>query len=184
MAWVRRPAPTNGEESENGVGQETRTNNIEIMSTEEILKQFPAEHNNMLGILHALQDNNPRNYLNSKDLKAAAAYLNTSLSHVYGVATYYSMFSVRPRGENIIRICNSPVCHVEGSVNIIDELKKELFIGLGETTEDGLFTIELTECLGQCHRAPVMMINENIYGNLSKEKILSILNKYKNNHSG
>jgi len=150
------------------------------MNTEEILKQFPAKHDNMLNIMHALQDNNPANYLDSDDLKAVADYLNTTLSHVYGVATYYTMFSVKPRGRYIIRTCNSPVCHMEGSINIIDELERILSIKVGETTGDRLFSIELTECLGQCHRAPVMMINEDIYGNLDKQKIESIITKYKN----
>ena len=88
------------------------------MKTAEILKQFRPEHDNMLGLLHALQDNNPDNYLDAGDLKAVAEYLNTTLGHVYGVATYYTMFSLKPRGKYIIRACNSPVCNMEGSVNI------------------------------------------------------------------
>ncbi|MDT8401383.1 MAG: NAD(P)H-dependent oxidoreductase subunit E [Bacteroidales bacterium] len=150
------------------------------MKTAEILKQFSPEHINMLGLLHALQDNNPYNYLDRGDLKSVAEYLNTTLSHVYGVATYYTMFSLKPRGKYIIRVCNSPVCKMEGSVNIIDELKKLLAIEAGETTKDKKFTIELSECLGQCAVAPAMMINKEVYGKLDQKKIAGIIQEYKN----
>ncbi len=150
------------------------------MKTSEILNKFSPDHENMLGILHALQDNNPHNYLNETDISAVAKYLNTTLSHVYGVAAYYTMFSLKPRGRYIIRACNSPVCHMEGSLNIIEELMEVLKIDVGETTKDRMFTLELTECLGQCDIAPVMMINEEIYSNLDTEKIKFIIENLKN----
>ena len=134
----------------------------------------------MLAILHALQDSNPYNYLDGEDLKAAADYLNTTMSHVYGVATYYSMYSVKPRGKYIIRACNSPVCSMEGSFNIIEELRRLLGVDIGETTSDRLFTLELTECLGHCASAPVIMINKEIYGNLDREMLAGLIEKYKN----
>ena len=154
------------------------------MKTNEILKRFSPEHKNMLNILHAMQDNNPFNYLGNDELKAVAAYLNTTLSHVYGVATYYTMFSVKPRGKYIIRACNSPVCLMEGSLNVLEELKKLLAIDIGETTADRLFTLEMSECLGQCARAPVMMINQEIYGNLDRKMISGIIQDLKEKNSG
>ncbi|MGM0667210.1 MAG: NAD(P)H-dependent oxidoreductase subunit E [Bacteroidota bacterium] len=150
------------------------------MKTSDILRKFNPEHKNMLNILHALQDNNPYNYLASDDLKEVAAYLNTTLSHVYGVATYYTMLSVKPRGKYIIRACNSPVCLIEGSTDVLEELKQLLDTGIGETTTDRLFTLEVSECLGHCARAPVMMINDRIYGNLDRKKIADIIKEYKN----
>ena len=149
------------------------------MESSEILKNYSPDHENMIGILHALQNNNPYNYLAESDMKATAEYLNTTFGHVYGVATYYTMFSIKPRGRYIIRVCNSPVCHMEGSINIIDELKNALSVNIGETTKDRLFTLELTECLGQCDKAPVMMINKDVFGDLNKEKIEAILAVYK-----
>ncbi len=149
------------------------------MESSEILKNYSPDHANMIGILHALQNNNPYNYLAESDMKATAEYLNTTFGHVYGVATYYTMFSIKPRGRYIIRVCNSPVCHMEGSINIIDELKNALSINIGETTKDRLFTLELTECLGQCDKAPVMMINKDVFGDLNREKIEAILAVYK-----
>jgi len=103
------------------------------MEASEILKKYSPEHENMLAILHALQENNPYNYLDENDLKAAAKYLKTNLSHVYGVATYYTMFSIKPRGRYIIRVCNSPVCHMVGSISIIDELKSILAVDIDNT---------------------------------------------------
>ena len=134
---------------------------------------------NMLGILHELQDSNPNNYLTEEDMKLAAGYLNTTYSHVYGVATYYSMFSVKPRGKNLIRVCHSPVCDLEGSGAVIDALKKVLGIGVGETSADSLFTLELTECLGRCAESPSVMINRDLYGNVEPGQVEKILKKYK-----
>lgn len=143
------------------------------------LEKFKPEKDNLIGILHVLQDSNPNNYLTEKDMKMAAGYLNTTYSHVYGVATYYSMFSVKPRGKYIIRLCNSPVCRMEGSDPVLDKLMEVLKVQVGETTSDMLFTLEFTECLGRCSESPSMMINKDLYGNVVPGQIESILKKYK-----
>lgn len=149
------------------------------MEASEILKKFSPEHDNMLNILHALQDNNPYNYLEEKDLKAVADHLNTTMSHVYGVVNYYTMLSVRPRGKFIIRACKSPVCCIAGSCSVLDELKSILQVEPGNTTEDRMFTLEESECLGQCDIAPVMMINDKVYGRLNAERLRSIIENHK-----
>ena len=133
----------------------------------------------MLGILHGLQTANPNNYLTESDLKSVATYLNTSFSHVYGVATYYTMFSIKPRGKYIIRICNSPVCNMKNSVSLADEIMDLLGIRPGETTGDMLFTLEYTECLGRCDVAPSVMIASDVYGSVARESLVSIISKYK-----
>ena len=143
-----------------------------------LLKQFTRDQESLINILHALQDNNPQNYLSSDDLKAASTYLNITYSHVYGVATYYTMFSLKPRGKYIIRVCNSPVCNMERSVEIIEEIMRQLSIKPGETSSDERFTLELSECLGQCDIAPGMMINKDVIGNLEVSVIESVLEKY------
>lgn len=149
------------------------------MNTFELLEKFKPEKENLIGILHELQDDSPNNYLSSEDMKAVARYLNTSYSHVYGVVTYYTMFSVKPRGKYLIRVCNSPVCNMDGSTIIIDKIKSLLGIDIGETTGDMLFTLEHTECLGRCSDSPSIMVNKDIYGNVSIEVLESILAKYK-----
>lgn len=142
-------------------------------------EKFKPDMDNMLAILHEVQDANPNNYLTEADMKAVADYLNTTYSHIYGVATYYTMFSVVARGKYIIRLCNSPVCNMEGSISLVEKLKIILGIGIGDTTLDGLFTLEYTECLGRCGVAPGMMINRDLYGKLTPDMLESILNKYK-----
>ncbi len=149
------------------------------MERKEILKQFKQDKDNLIDILHALQNNNSQNYLHLDDLKKAANYLNITYSHVYGVASYYTMFSLKPRGKYIIRVCNSPVCNMEKSTEIIKEIKDLLLIDKDETTKDKKFTLELSECLGRCDTAPGMMINEDVIGNLNTENLKSVFEKYK-----
>jgi NADH:ubiquinone oxidoreductase subunit E len=154
------------------------------MKPEEILEGFSADQENMLNILHAIQDSNPQNYLTEDAMKLVAEHLNTTFSHVYGVATYYTMYSLKPRGKYIIRLCNSPVCNMEGSTGIAGRIKEILGISMGETTSDKLFTLEWSECLGQCDKAPVMMINKSVYGNLTEESLRTIFEKFKIRESG
>jgi NADH-quinone oxidoreductase E subunit len=105
--------------------------------------------------------------------------LGTTLSDVYGVATFYSQFALEPRGEYIIGVCLGTACYVKGSKNVLERVCKELDTKVGKTTKDGLFTIKDTRCLGACGLAPVMMINDDVYGRLTPDKIPDILKKYK-----
>ena len=151
------------------------------MDTMAILKKFTPEKDNMLNILHAIQNNNPQNYLTTEDIKLVASYLNTTYSAVYGVVKYYSMFSVKPRGKYVIRVCKSPVCHMMSTKTIIDEIKNNIGIGIGETSADLLFTLESSECLGHCAKAPVMMINDKVFKELDSVKIKNIFQSIKMN---
>ena len=135
---------------------------------------------NVLLILHEFQNNNPRHYLSEKDLAMIAKYLNLPCSSIYGVVSYYSLFSLTPRGKHIIRLCNSPVCQMTNSNDILAQFRKNLKIDVGETSADGLFTLETTECLGQCDSAPGMSIDEVYYGNLTAKKTRHILKDYQN----
>ncbi|MGE0079234.1 MAG: NAD(P)H-dependent oxidoreductase subunit E [Bacteroidales bacterium] len=150
------------------------------MNTQKILNTFKPVKENLLPILHSLQNSHPQNYLSNATLKAIAKYLNISLSSVYGVVGYYSMFSLKPRGRYIIRVCTSPICAMIGSQDILTYLSQRLDVNLGETTLDGVFTLEASECLGQCANAPSMMINKQHYGNLTPELIESILQQLQN----
>jgi NADH:ubiquinone oxidoreductase subunit E len=154
------------------------------MEYQEIIKQFPPKNENLLAILHALQAENKQNYLAPEQLKWAASYLNTTLGHVYGVATYYSMYSVTPRGKHLIRLCKSPICHTMKSESLTGIFADLLGIAPGETTRDGLFTLEYTECLGQCGKAPVMLLDQTIYGGLTRPKIEEVINAIKAQEHG
>lgn len=150
------------------------------MYREEILKKYEPTLDNILYILHDLQDNNPQHYISKEDIEVCANFLKVPYSYVHGVVTFYSMFSLKPRGRYIIRLCESPPCHLMGSESILEYLKKKLNIDIGETTPDGLFTLELTSCLGICGVAPAMMINNEMVGNLTPEKIDSIIEERRN----
>jgi len=128
--------------------------------------------------LHALQELYG-NYLPEEAVRQLAEGLRIPVNQVFGVATFYTMFSVRPRGENIIRVCESPPCHLLNSGNIVEILEDELGIKVGETTPDRAFTLELTSCLGVCAVAPAMMVNGEVYGSLTRDKIPEILNRYR-----
>ncbi len=142
-----------------------------------ILKKFEPKRENLLLLLHALQKNNIQNYLTAEDLESAALYLSLPLSFVHGVATFYSMYSLKPRGQYIVRICQSPPCHQMRSGDLIEEASRVLGVEVGETTSDGLFTLETSECLGVCGVAPAMTVNEEVYGNLTPERVRAIFSE-------
>jgi NADH:ubiquinone oxidoreductase subunit E len=147
------------------------------MNTEAILKRYEPVEDNLLLILHDLQNSNPRNYLETDDLDRVVRYLNLTRSAVYGVVQYYGMFSLDPRGKHIIRMCISPVCRLLKGIDVLGELESLLKIKVGETTADGLFTLEESECLGHCDRAPVLMLDEEIHGNLTRDSLLSLIDR-------
>jgi NADH-quinone oxidoreductase E subunit len=143
-----------------------------------IVNTYKDVRGGVIPALHALQELYG-NYLPEEAVRQLAEGLRIPVNQVFGVATFYTMFSMRPRGENIIRVCESPPCHLIGAQSIIEILEDELGIGIGETTSDGRFTLELTSCLGVCAVAPAMMVNGEVYGNLTRDKIPEILNRYR-----
>lgn len=143
----------------------------------EICEKYAPEKHNLLYILHDIQDHHPQHYISEEAVQVVAEYLNIPTNHIYGVLTFYTMYSTKPRGKNIIRLCESPPCYIKGSTNILRKLKMLLGVNTGETTKDGMFTLELCACLGVCGNAPVMMINEDVYGDLTEEKVEEIIEK-------
>lgn len=115
----------------------------------------------------------------TKDIQIRIAdILNVTLSEVYGVATFYSQFSLEPRGEYVIGVCLGTACYVKNSRGVLDKVIELLKTPAGKTTPDGLFTIRDTRCLGACGLAPVMMINDDVYGRLTPGMVGDILAKY------
>ncbi len=149
------------------------------MTVDEIIKKYEPKEENILSMLHDIQNFNPKNYLEKESLKKVADYLKIPLSRVNGVVGFYSMLSKEPRGKYVIRLCQSPPCFIKGSTNILQVLKKQLELNINETTKDGLFTLEFSSCLGVCGIAPVMSINNEIYGNLTEKKVIEIIENYK-----
>ena len=110
--------------------------------------------------------------------KLIAEELGESVAKINGVVTFYSRFSVEPKGEHIIGVCLGTACYVRGSQDIIDAISEMLKIAPGQTTEDGKFTLEATRCVGACGLAPVLMINEDVYGKVTPAMLDDILAKY------
>jgi NADH-quinone oxidoreductase subunit E len=146
---------------------------------EAIFAKYAPEKDNLIYILHEIQDQHPQQYISEEAVTKVAEYLSITPAHIYGVLTFYTMFSTKPRGKNIIRLCESPPCFLKGSETILRKLRELLDVKVGETTKDGMFTLELCACLGVCGNAPVMMINEDVYGDLTEAKLEKIIAEIK-----
>jgi len=118
-------------------------------------------------------------FLSEDILTQVAKKTDIPLSEIYGVATFYSLFTTRPKGKHIVRCCNNAPCYVKDSTEVLAQIKSYLGVETGGTTPDGLFTLEFTSCLGLCAVAPVMMIDSEVFGNLTPEKAIAILKDYK-----
>ena len=138
-----------------------------------------TRHRNQDNLLVLLEEAQSRfGYLPQELLAELANSLGISISDVYGVATFYSFFSIKPQGKNVIRICKSLPCYLKSSNLIIESVQQAIGIKPGETTPNGKFSFQLTNCIGACDRAPAMMINNEVYGDLTPEKIKDILKSY------
>lgn len=118
-------------------------------------------------------------HVSEKVIAALAESLAIPAHEVYGVASFYSFLSIKPLGRNVIRVCKSLPCYLKSAEVIMEAVEKELGISLGETTPDGRFTFELTNCIGLCDRAPAMLINQDPHLDLTPEKIKQILESYR-----
>jgi len=146
----------------------------------ETLRKILDEHKDtdgsLIQVLHKAQD--LYGYLPEPVQETVAEGLGLPMSTVHGVVTFYNFFRTEPRGEHVISICTGTACHVKGAERIIDILGEMLDIGLDETTEDGRFTMQGVRCIGACGLAPVMMIDEEVYGKLDRKRIEEILETY------
>ncbi len=150
----------------------------QVKSIQDVCQQLGPVKGKLLPILHAVQDI-CGNWLPLEALQLVAKELDIPYGYLYGVMSFYTMFSVTPRGKYIIRLCESAPCHVMGAENIQEVLEEELGIKVGGTTSDGLFTLEHTACLGTCEVSPAMQINEVVFGNLTTAKVKEILENYR-----
>ncbi|MDI6617603.1 MAG: NADH-quinone oxidoreductase subunit NuoE [Clostridiales bacterium] len=147
----------------------------------EKVKKIIENHKNTKGalmlVLNGIQD--AFGYLPRFALEDVSKALNISLAEIYGVATFYSRFTLKPRGKHTISVCLGTACYVKGSKEIFSKLLESLKVkGSGDTTDDGRFTLDATRCLGCCGLAPVMMIDGEVYGRLVPDDIPKILEKY------
>ena len=137
------------------------------------------EQKSLIDELHSIQEAEEENYLPPEKVIKVSEKKKIPAAKAFGVSTFYTMFSVKPRGKHIIHICRNLSCHLEGAETIVEKLKIALGVDFGETTEDGEFTLEESSCLGMCSVSPAMMIDEQAFGNLTPEEIPEILKKVK-----
>uniref|UniRef100_A0A7C4UA00 NAD(P)H-dependent oxidoreductase subunit E n=1 Tax=candidate division WOR-3 bacterium TaxID=2052148 RepID=A0A7C4UA00_UNCW3 len=130
----------------------------------------------LIEILHDI--NTEYNYIPENIAKYLSEVLNIPLSHIFHVVTFYTAFSMKPRGKHLIRVCMGTACHSRGSPKILDELERELGIKAGETTDDKEFTVETVNCLGTCALAPVITIDGD-YHSVSASKLAKLIEKYR-----
>ncbi len=131
----------------------------------------------LIPIMHEVQK--IYGFLEEEALQVVSEELEIPMAEIYGVATFYSQFSLEPKGKHIIRVCLGTACYVRGSQAILDKICGELKVEVGKTTEDGKFTVEAARCLGSCGLAPVMMIDDKVYGGLHPNDIVRILEEYR-----
>jgi NADH-quinone oxidoreductase E subunit len=144
-----------------------------------VLEKHKGQEGALIPILHQVQQE--LGYL-PEDVQAyIAEKLGVPLSEIYGVVSFYSLFSTVPKGKYRIAVCMGTACYVKGSGIILEELEKQLDIKVGETTKDGEFTLEACRCLGACGLAPVLVVNDHVHGRLTKDDVTTIINKYKGN---
>lgn len=143
----------------------------------ESVQKYKNDEGKVMLVLHEVQEY--LGYVPYEAQKLIAENLEVPMSDIYGVVTFYSRFSLKPVGKYKIGICLGTACYVKGADKIIDKIEQRLGIKVGETTEDGRFSIAAMRCLGACGLAPVMTINEDVYGKLELNEIDVILDKYK-----
>ena len=150
---------------------------IDFLELDQIIeKDFNHDKENLIMILQAIQRR--YNYLPKPALSYLAEKLGVPYSKIYGVGTFYSTFSLEPRGRNIISICLGTACHVRGGERVRERIEETLNIKDGETTEDKKFTLESVRCIGCCSLGPVIKINEDMHGRITSEEVKPVLDQY------
>lgn len=145
--------------------------------TKEICARFNNNEGELINVLHQVQ--NKLGYLPAEIQELIASELNVPTAKVYGVVTFYSYFSMKPKGEFPISVCMGTACYVRGSEQVMDEIKRQLKIEVGETTPDGRFSLSSLRCVGACGLAPVVVIGDKVHGRVAPADIKIILAGYK-----
>lgn len=143
-----------------------------------ILARYPsAKREHLIPLLQEVQEE--FGYLSREAVVRIGEHLGLPTSKIYGVATFYNQFRFQPKGRFHIMVCRGTACHVKGSAAVLDAIKSVLRIESGQTTRDGMFSLEVVACIGACGLAPVMCINDEFFGNLSPDKARQILSSYR-----
>jgi NADH-quinone oxidoreductase subunit E len=152
----------------------TKASNVAV-TTKKIVKKHGGDKSAMIAVLQDIQE--AFNYLPKEALKTAAQAMKVPFTRVYEAATFYTAFSLKPRGKNIVKICMGTACHVRGASALEDKFERTLGIKPGETTKDNKFSLETVNCVGACALGPVVVINTEYHGQMTMKKIDKIIDK-------
>lgn len=151
--------------------------------TERAVKEIMGKYNNdpqqLIAVLLDIQAASGSNYVDEKWAALASDVLGVPLSKIYDVITFYAMFSTKPRGEYVIEICRSTPCHFTKADEVVGWFEGAVGVKMGETTPDGKFTLSRTSCVGACDMGPVAKIGDEVYGNLTSEKVNTLVKAYR-----
>ncbi len=149
----------------------------QVEKIKEMCRSFDADPGELINILHKVQGS--FGYLPAEVQEVIARELNIPVAKVYGVVTFYSFFSMIPKGKFPISVCTGTACYVRGAETVLQEFKKELKLEVGETTDNGKFSINCLRCVGACGLAPVVMVGDKTYGRVSPEMVKDIISEYR-----
>ncbi len=149
---------------------------------QEILSRMGSDRPPLLQVLLAVQDASPRKYISEEAVNEIARLLKITRCRVYSTASFYSEISLVPRGAYIIRVCANAPCENAGQADILKAIEQELGIALGQTTRDGIFTLESVSCLGACYMSPAIRVNNRIYGDLTPEGAFFVIRSLREEH--
>ena len=143
----------------------------------DVCKSFGNKPGEVINVLHKVQGE--FGYLPAEVQELVAKELNIPVSRVYGIVSFYSFFTMTPKGEHPISVCLGTACYVRGAEKVLDELKRQLGIGVGEVTPDGKFSLNCLRCVGACGLAPVIEVGEKVYGRMTPDRVKDVLAEYK-----
>ena len=148
----------------------------------DICNEFNNQPGELINVLHKTQDY--LGYLPAEVQELIAEQLHIPTAKVYGVVSFYSFFSMTPKGKHPISVCLGTACYVRGAEKVLDAFKKELNLEVGETTPDGMFSLTCLRCVGACGLAPVAMVGDKVYGRLAPAAVKDIVNEYRTMEAG
>jgi len=149
----------------------------DLIKIKEICESFDNKEGELINVLHKTQEH--FGYLPAEIQEVVAQELKMSVAKVYGVVTFYSFFTMLPKGKFPISICTGTACYVRGADNVLQEFKRQLKIEVGQTSDDGKYSLSCLRCVGACGLAPVVLVGDKTYGRVSPEGVKEILAEYK-----
>lgn len=153
-----------------------KLNPVEVNKLKEVCASFGNQAGELINVLHKAQE--IFGYLPAEVQEIVAQELKVPVAKVYGVVTFYSFFTMIPKGQHPISICTGTACYVRGAEKVLDEFKRRLKIEVGETSADGKFSLSCLRCVGACGLAPVVLVGEKVYGRVSPDGVADILAEY------